>query len=113
MRPTVYGVASLAKVDGAIVVSRDLRVLGFGAKIRVDAAADPKLYVIQPELRGEEPSAFPLETLGATRHQSAARFVAASRKAVAVVVSQDRRLTVLRWDEPAQAVVAMCNADWW
>ena len=113
MRPTVYGVASLAKVDGAIVVSRDLRVIGFGARIRVDAGADPKLYVMQPELRADEPSASPLETLGATRHQSAVRFVAANRKSVAIVVSQDRRLTVLRWDEAAQAVIAMCNAGWW
>jgi hypothetical protein len=112
-RPTVYGVASLAKVDGAIVVSRDLRVLGFGATIRIDAGADPKLYVMQPELKAQEPSAARLETFGATRHQAAVRFVAANRKAVAVVVSQDRRLTVLRWDEPAQAVIAMCNASWW
>jgi hypothetical protein len=68
---------------------------------------------MQPELRSDESSASPLEALGATRHQSAVRFVAANRKSVAIVVSQNRRLTVLRWDEPAQAVIAMSNADWW
>lgn len=79
-------VASLASLDGATVLTTDLKVLGFGAKI--DA----------PEFRGtiydgpalERGTARPLDiTRLGTRHGSAIRYCAWDRKAIALVVSQD------------------------
>lgn len=40
-----------------------------------------------------------LEKLGGTRHQSAARFVAEQKDAVAFVVSQDGDVTAFAWEE--------------
>jgi hypothetical protein len=79
-------VASLASLDGATVLTTDLKVLGFGAKI--DA----------PEFRGrvydgpalERGTVRPLDiTRLGTRHGSAIRYCAWDRKAIALVVSQD------------------------
>jgi hypothetical protein len=55
----------------------------------------------------------PLEDVGGTRHQSAARFTAANRDAVALVISQDRHLSVLSWDKALDAVAVVRNAEWW
>jgi hypothetical protein len=107
VRPT----ASMAAVDGAVVVTQDLRVLGFGAKITAGNVATVNIFL--PLQDGQDIVPTPVERCGGTRHQSAARFVNANRDTVAVVISQDRHLSVFSWDETMNAVVMVRRAEWW
>jgi len=108
LRPT----ASLAGVDGAIVMTQDLRVLGFGAKIVVPADKLTQVCMVQPLPDSQELIPSPLENVGGTRHQSAARFTAVNKSAVAVVISQDRHVSVMHWHEPNTSVTVMRNVEW-
>jgi hypothetical protein len=108
----VRAVASLAGVDGAIVVMRDLSVLGFGAKIALGSRTPPGVCTFRPEPGSHETSPSSLEDLGGTRHQSAARFAGAHKDAVALVISQDRHMSVMYWDEPINCVAVVRNAEW-
>jgi hypothetical protein len=110
-RSAMRRVASLAGVDGAVVVTRDLRVLGFGAKIGVTDVS-PSVYHLRPELREQALVAERVQTSGGTRHQSAARFVAANKESAALVISQDVHLSVMHWHPPADGVAILRNAEW-
>jgi hypothetical protein len=80
-------IASLAAVDGAVVMTKRFEILGFGAEIagslppvtEVRRAVDLEADTFMTEL---------VDTVG-TRHRSAYRFCHAVPDAVAVVVSQD------------------------
>ncbi len=97
--------ASLSAVDGAVVLDDSLRVLGFGATI---IAHDEPATVMAVRAVGKlEPRQLPIDQLGGTRHQSAARFVWAERDAGAVVASHDGEVTVLGWVEESGQVVAV------
>lgn len=109
----VRSTASLAGVDGAVVIARDLRVFGFGAKISVAANGAPQVCMFRAEPGRQEAIPSPLEDLGGTRHQSAARFVAVNRESVALVISQDRHMSVLHWEGPIESVAVIRNAEWW
>jgi hypothetical protein len=103
-------IARLAAVDGALVMTHDLRVLGFGAKISVLDQTPPEVFQFTP---GRSPWTTRLEDLGGTRHQSGARFVAAHHDAIAIIISQDRRMSVAHWEKEAGAVIVLKHADWW
>jgi hypothetical protein len=109
----VRATASLAGVDGAVVMTRDLRILGFGAKIAVGNGKAPRVCMF-PAVPGkqDEVQLLSLEDLGGTRHQSAARFTAANKDAVAIVVSQDRHMKVMHWHEPVDAIAVVRDAEW-
>jgi hypothetical protein len=82
-------VAHLTAVDGAVVLGSDLRVLGFGAEIVLDAAAPVEAY----EVVGTNylTSAWPKvdsESFG-MRHRSALRCVGVAESTAAFVISQD------------------------
>lgn len=82
-------VAQFSAIDGALLLSTDLRVLGFGVEIVVD----PLRPVAASEVTGHAPrgSAWPAvdaESFG-MRHRSALRCVAAATDTAAFVVSQD------------------------
>jgi len=108
----VLAISSFAGVDGAIVIASDLSVLGFGATIAVPQDGALRVCTFRPEPGSQEAIAVPLETLGGTRHQSAARFVGANKDSVAVVLSQDRHMSVMRWDEQISAVAVLRNTEW-
>lgn len=108
--PLLLPIARLAAVDGAVVMTHDLLVLGFGAKISVSDQTAPEVVIFTPD-RSVRP--VPLEDLGGTRHQSAARFVAAHHDSIAIIISQDRRMSVAHWEKEAGAVIVLKNADWW
>jgi hypothetical protein len=83
-------VANFSLVDGCVVLGRDLRVFGFGAKIdasREKAARVPRFKHIES---GEvyEDEVF-MTKIGGTRHQSAARMCQANPGAIVYTVSQD------------------------
>lgn len=83
-------VASLATVDGAILLSRDLRLYGFGAEITASQppSADEWIeYDDHPEPLGK-PEPEPLSDFG-MRHRSAIRFCQEVPGTMAFVISQD------------------------
>jgi len=95
--------ADLASIDGALVVSSDLTIVGFGAhigcpqgEIQAQAAQD---------LAGTEFGESPLKSLG-TRHNSAARLCYYSPGTLAFVVSQDGLVSAFLRD-PEREFVAV------
>ena len=88
-------------VDGAVVLSSDLRVLGFGAEIVLDAAAPVRAYEV---LDGEDPARtrprVDSESFG-MRHRSALRCVAVAAHTAAFVVSQDGDVSFF-WKQAGQ-----------
>lgn len=72
--------AKLASVDGAIVVTDRLRLLGFGGEV---IAPSPVSSVVAPDGSRQKADDF------GTRHRSAFRFCAADPSFMAVVCSQD------------------------
>jgi transcriptional regulator with XRE-family HTH domain len=106
-------IASLAGCDGAIVMTRDLQVVGFGAKIRTRSEAATQVCMFGPHPGHQLVVSSPLEHLGGTRHQSAARFISVHKDSAAVVISQDRHMSVMHWDPSHERVFVVRNADWW
>ena len=102
---TVDAIAGLTAVDGAVVMTDQYELLGFGAKITRRKGRDrvERVTVTEPIEGGAAIVAHP-EELGGTRHQSAAQFVQDQREAVALVASQDGRFTIFEWS-PAEAMV--------
>jgi hypothetical protein len=102
----VRATSSLAAVDGAVVITRDLSVVGFGARITTPGDAPCRVVIVHPT-QGEEPSFVSdrLEDTGGMRHQSATRFVCANNDTIALVISQDGHVSLFRWDAPANVVL--------
>ena len=112
-REAVQHIGPLANCDGAIVITHDLKVLGFGAKIRTRDRGVPMLCRLDPAPGLQELRPCHLEDFGGTRHQSAARFVSAHKTCVAVVISQDRRMSVVNWSDEHNCLIAVEHAEWW
>jgi hypothetical protein len=95
---TVDVVAGLTAVDGAVVLTDQYDVLGFGAKItrRKSHPLVEQVIVTEPIEGGEAVLVHP-EKLGGTRHLSAAQFVEDQHDCAALVASQDGRFTVFEW----------------
>ena len=87
--------ASLAAVDGAVVLRRDWRLVGFGAEITETGlwSDDEEVeYGKHPDSM-DGPIARPLSSFG-MRHRSAYRFCQRVPGAMAFVISQDGELRV-------------------
>lgn len=85
--------ADLAGVDGALVLTHDLQIVGFGAKIT--APDEPTVTALHAKnLRGNETTLFSSSGLG-TRHNSAIRWCYHNQGSVALVVSQDQTVSCL------------------
>lgn len=108
----VREIASLSGVDGAIVMTKELQTLGFGATLTVEKDFASQICILRPELGPQEANLSPLEDLGGTRHQSAARFVAKNKDSIALVISQDRHMSVMHWHEPSNSVAVVENTEW-
>jgi hypothetical protein len=97
-------VAKLADVDGAVVLQSDLRVLGFGAEIVLDAAVPiTAREVVGHARRADQWVPLDAESFG-MRHRSALRCVAAASGAAAFVVSQDGSVTFF-WKQDGQVLL--------
>jgi|SRR5687767_2930478 hypothetical protein len=97
-------VAGLTAIDGALVLTSDLRVPGFGAEIVLDAA----LPVIAQEVIGHAASsaAWPAvdsESFG-MRHRSALRCVGVTEHTAAFVVSQDGQVSLF-WKQDGRVLL--------
>ena len=97
-------VAGLTAVDGALVLTSDLRVIGFGAEIVLDAAQP----VVAHEVTGhaQSPAAWPAvdsESFG-MRHRSALRCVGVTERTAAFVVSQDGHVSLF-WKQEGRVLL--------
>lgn len=82
-------IATLSGVDGALVLTSALRLVGFGAEILLEEASPVKVFeVIGDALLDKKRDELDSESFG-MRHRSAVRFVGAITSAVAFIVSQD------------------------
>jgi hypothetical protein len=88
--------AQLTNIDGALVLgAADLRVVRFGATL-ADLASLTTVHELDPARPSQRGEPIPLQRLGGTRHQSAARWVAAAKgERSAVVISSDGPVTLV------------------
>lgn len=106
-RRSVDAVAGLTAVDGAVLANDRYELLAFGAKIirRRGQAPVERVMVTEP-IEGAETLILTPTELGGTRHLSAAQFAHDQQDAVALVASQDGRVTVFKWSHSEQMVHA-------
>ncbi|MGE0883779.1 MAG: putative sensor domain DACNV-containing protein [Blastocatellales bacterium] len=107
-------VAQLTAVDGATILRRDLAVYGFGAKLK---PKDPEKRL--KKVRQSRPfedvlfEEIDISNWGVgTRHLSAAQFVFDYRDCVAIVCSQDGRLSALSWDMKNEGVQVVTHLEY-
>jgi hypothetical protein len=91
--------AALAAVDGAVVLTERLELLGFGAEI---TGALPEITRVHRalDLEGTVHEVVPIDSVG-TRHRSAYRLCAREPEAIAVVVSHDGGTQFVAWRDGA------------
>ena len=89
-------VATLSRVDGAVILTSDLAVLGFGAEILAPDSQVEICLARSPRPRGRRH--IDLSRTG-TRHRSAIRYCAAHHNALACVVSEDGPVRAVRWQK--------------
>lgn len=82
-----YLIAGCAEVDGAVVLTNRIELLGFGGEITGDL---PGVVTVRRayDLEGEQYEEEFTESVG-TRHRSAYRLCLALPAAVAIIISQD------------------------
>ena len=91
----IHTIGRLTAVDGAVVLTRELKVVGFGAKILARGDPPSALWVSRPESgEGLGTEVQETELTGGMRHRSAAQFVQDNPTSIALVASQDGRITV-------------------
>jgi len=107
-------IGQMTAVDGATIITKEFDLIGFGGKIKA-ANSDVKpgtIAVREPFANGVEET-ISLSAFGGTRHQSAAQFVFDQRDdSVAIVASQDGRISVIYWDKIANMVKAVQHAEY-
>lgn len=91
-------IASLSGVDGAVLMTDKLKVLGFGAEVIASSPSLKEIRVAQDTL-GKEGRTTSIEMYG-TRHRSAFRFCSSYEDAVAFVISQDGGVKAVKRDGP-------------
>jgi hypothetical protein len=89
-------IARLAGCDGAIVITEDLRLLGFGAEIRSELKQGANIREVVDEMR-KIYRPLDVEEFG-LRHRSAIKLVSRNPKYCVLVVSQDGPTSVI-WSE--------------
>lgn len=88
-------VADLTRVDGAVLLTDSLEVLGFGVEIAGELPEVSRVMHAH-DLDGASRTWVRTDRVG-TRHRSAYRLCQAVRDALALVVSQDGGLRFIRW----------------
>lgn len=103
--------SSLASVDGALVISDKLNLLGFGGEFRIYGKTSDKVSFSEDAF-GKKIHERPFETFG-TRHRSAFRFCDEYPNSVAFVISQDGDVKAIKkvgndlivWPDPNAGLV--------
>jgi hypothetical protein len=102
---TVENIAGLTAVDGATIITDQLELLAFGAKIGLSSNGLPveQMMITEPIVGNVAAIIHPSQN-GGTRHLSAAQFVFSQRDSIAMVSSQDGRFTIFSWS-PCEGLV--------
>jgi hypothetical protein len=87
MRDAARFIASLTAVDGAVVLTDTLRIIGFGAEVMASFPGGDKVHVAHTAEANETKEVRFAEY--GTRHRSAFRFVASMEPSVGFIMSQD------------------------
>jgi len=89
-------IAALSQVDGAVVITKRLELLGFGAEI--GTLVDVPAVARSMDCEGSRHIVEATSDVG-TRHRSAYRFCNAVHDALAIVISQDGEVRFTAWNE--------------
>ncbi|MGV8075069.1 MAG: hypothetical protein AB2L11_11000 [Syntrophobacteraceae bacterium] len=92
---TIGLVSQLSKVDGAVVISRNLEILGFGAILELEENSGSQDAVYECAGCDYEPCKKKSLSLFGTRHRSAASFCKRCSGSTAYVISQDGDLRIM------------------
>ncbi len=87
-------IASLTAVDGAVVLTDTLRIIGFGAEVTASFSGGDKVHVAHTAGAAETKEVRFAEY--GTRHRSAFRFVASMEPSVGFIMSQDGGVKAVR-----------------
>ncbi|HEX4142074.1 MAG TPA: hypothetical protein VHY91_00880 [Pirellulales bacterium] len=87
-------IASLTAVDGAVVLTDTLRIIGFGAEVTASFSGGDKVHVAYTA-DGAETKEVRFAEYG-TRHRSAFRFVASMEPSAGFIMSQDGGVKAVR-----------------
>jgi hypothetical protein len=87
-------IASLTAVDGAVVLTDTLMIIGFGAEVTASFSGGDKVHVAHTAEASETKVARFAEY--GTRHRSAFRFVASMEPSVGFIMSQDGGVKAVR-----------------
>lgn len=111
-------IGALTGVDGAVVLTEGLDLLSFGVVIRSPADSSyqtktiPRRSIVdflhEPEQKSEDVE---ISRIGGTRRQSAARFVAHNKGALAITASHDGPLTIALWVESLNSAVLLKDVE--
>lgn len=105
-------IGKLASVDGAVLISYDLELLAFGAKIKpINSDNCPESISIFEPFEDRVAKNIALKEIGGTRHQSTAQFIFDQQEALAFVVSQDNKISAFSWDTTQNKVVVTTNIE--
>jgi hypothetical protein len=98
-------VGGMTAVDGAVVMTTNLQILGYGAKLM----PKPMEMSIKEWLpfQGISAESMTIGDIGGTRHRSAAQFVHQYPGIIVLVASQDGRFTIFCENESADEVLAI------
>lgn len=102
-------ISNLTAIDGATVINSNFDILAFGVKI--EAQTKPEKVLILSPFEENENKEIKLSDLGGTRHQSAAQFVYEQKTSIAFVVSQDGKISVMKWDNERDKVCVIRPAE--
>jgi hypothetical protein len=109
---SLESIGQLTAIDGATVVDYDLAVLAFGVKIMpINSQNKPERVRVVEPFEGGQKQEVSISDIGGTRHQSACQFVFDQREAMAIVASQDGRLSVFTWDSLREIVTILRHAE--
>jgi|GEM_PF-4341675 len=103
-------IGQLTSIDGATIVTNDLCLVGFGAKTKRRSSAQPTKFRRIKPFEGAKPILRKDINWG-TRHGSAAQFIFDDKDALAIVASQDGKLSMFVWDDAEQAVSVIEEAE--
>lgn len=115
--PLLDAIGQLTSVDGATVLTEDMRLLAFGVMLRsADAEDDPDVEVIDVGSDGDDGCSpavrtLKLSRLGGARHRSAAEFCMTHRQSLAFVASQDGTMTIFGWRDSRATLFAVRRAE--
>jgi len=93
-------IAALSAVDGAVVISKRQELLGFGGVISGDMVDSVGIVMHALDTEGGRTEQVLSEGVG-TRHRAAYRLCQKLHEAIAIVISQDESVQIVKWHNGA------------